>query len=96
MFGPFKAGFFRFSGRSPGRCPGLSCGCPFGAESKKGRHCVFAPKAGAPGCHVIAPSRRNSRGGAFVPSPRRGINKTAQGIALGNQTDTNPQCPERA
>jgi hypothetical protein len=37
LFRPFRARS-RLVGAIPGRCPGLICGCPFGAEGKNAQH----------------------------------------------------------
>jgi hypothetical protein len=37
MFRPFRA-WSRVVGAIPGRCPGLICGCPFGAADKTAQH----------------------------------------------------------
>jgi hypothetical protein len=41
MFGPFRGRDLRLFA-PPGRCPGLPCDCPFGANSKKGNFKMFA------------------------------------------------------
>ena len=74
--------------RFPGRCPGLACRFPFGAEFRIAQHRNAASR-GLPFPVPSAragpiPTRRASFDvAAFGSSPRRGSHKSAQGNALG-------------
>ena len=70
LVAPFQ-GSFVLVFRSAGRCPGLTCGCPFGANNDRKRF-VLNNQGDALSCHEVAPvgATRDHTCGADRGKPR--------------------------